>query len=256
MIFSMRSLMLVLCACGVLSAPLKADELIRAAQTRLSKLGYYKGKVDGSGGSMTCAAIRRFQVAGKLKVTGELNQQTIAQLGIDKAVPAPSYTAIGGLFAGGPLSRAGSEAQVAAIRQAQTRIGWNAGSFDAEKVPEVAAALANMKSAQAQARLAAADAAVGAGRLGVGVFASEGPLRRFVSRDLILHGREPLPPLGLGLRHLLVGHPAREGGIVGRRCFGGKLAGHGLGVLGTGWGCGIGGDGRRRTSEGKQTHDD
>jgi len=67
---------------------------------------------------MTCAAIRRFQVAGKLKGTGELNQQTIAQLGIDKAVPAPSYTAIGGLFAGGPLSRAGSEAQVAAIRQA------------------------------------------------------------------------------------------------------------------------------------------
>lgn len=46
----------------------------------------------------------------------------------------------------------------AAIRQAQTRIGWSAGSFDAEKVPEVAAALANMKSAQAQARLAAADA--------------------------------------------------------------------------------------------------
>ena len=46
----------------------------------------------------------------------------------------------------------------AAIRQAQTRIGWNAGSFDAEKVPEVAAATANMKSAQAQARLAAADA--------------------------------------------------------------------------------------------------
>lgn len=46
----------------------------------------------------------------------------------------------------------------AAVRQAQTRIGWSAGSFDAEKVPEVAAALANMKSAQAQARLAAADA--------------------------------------------------------------------------------------------------
>ena len=114
--------MLVLCACGVLSAPLKADELIRAAQTRLSKLGYYKGKVDGSGGSMTCAAIRRFQVAGKLKVTGELNQQTIAQLGINKSVPAPSYTAIGGLFAGGPLSRSGSEAQVTAIRQAQAKL--------------------------------------------------------------------------------------------------------------------------------------
>ncbi len=114
--------MFALCFCGVLSAPLNADELIRAAQTRLLKLGYYKGKVDGSGGSMTCAAIRRFQVAEKLKVTGELNQQTIAQLGIDKAVPAPSYKAIGGLFAGSPLSRAGSEAQVAAIRQAQAKL--------------------------------------------------------------------------------------------------------------------------------------
>ncbi len=46
----------------------------------------------------------------------------------------------------------------AAIRQAQTRIGWSAGTFDAEKVPEVAAAHANWTSAQAQARLAAADA--------------------------------------------------------------------------------------------------
>ena len=122
MLSSMRFLIVALSFCCVFSAPLKADELIRAAQSRLSKLGYYKGKVDGSGGSMTCAAIRRFQVAGKLKVTGELNQQTIAQLGIDKAVPAPSYTAIGGLFSGGPLSRAGSEAQVAAIRQAQANL--------------------------------------------------------------------------------------------------------------------------------------
>ncbi len=122
MISSMRFLMFVLCFCGVLSAPLKADELIRAAQSRLAKLGYYKGQVDGSGGSMTCAAIRRFQVAGNLKVTGELNQQTISELGINKAVPSPSYTSIGGLFAGGPLSRSGSEAQVAAIRQAQSKL--------------------------------------------------------------------------------------------------------------------------------------
>lgn len=122
MIFPMRTLVLALCVCGTLSTPLKADELIRAAQLRLSKLGYYKGKVDGSGGSMTCAAIRRFQVAGKLKVTGELNQQTITQLGIDKAVPAPSYKAIGGLFSGGPLAHSDSELQVAAIRQAQAKL--------------------------------------------------------------------------------------------------------------------------------------
>jgi multidrug efflux pump subunit AcrA (membrane-fusion protein) len=45
----------------------------------------------------------------------------------------------------------------ASVRQAQSRIGWSSGTFDANKVPEVAAALANFQSAQAQAKLAAAD---------------------------------------------------------------------------------------------------
>src|SRR5690348_14701579 len=48
---------------------------------------------------------------------------------------------------------------VFALRQAQSRIGVTEGSdFDPDKVPEVAAARANYESAQAQARLAAADA--------------------------------------------------------------------------------------------------
>jgi multidrug efflux pump subunit AcrA (membrane-fusion protein) len=46
----------------------------------------------------------------------------------------------------------------AAVRQARSRIGLNQGAFDPGKVPEVAAAQANYQSAQAQARLAAADA--------------------------------------------------------------------------------------------------
>ncbi len=44
------------------------------------------------------------------------------------------------------------------VRQAQSRIGWSSGEFNPDKVPEVAAALANYQSAQAQARLATADA--------------------------------------------------------------------------------------------------
>ena len=48
---------------------------------------------------------------------------------------------------------------VLAVRQAQSRIGVTEGAeFDADKVPEVAAARANYESAQAQAKLAAADA--------------------------------------------------------------------------------------------------
>ena len=46
----------------------------------------------------------------------------------------------------------------AAVRQTQSRIGWTAGNFDPNKVPEVAAAQANFESAKAQAKLAAADA--------------------------------------------------------------------------------------------------
>jgi multidrug efflux pump subunit AcrA (membrane-fusion protein) len=46
----------------------------------------------------------------------------------------------------------------ASVRQAQSRIGWSQGAFDANKVPEVAAARANYESAQAQAKLAATDA--------------------------------------------------------------------------------------------------
>jgi multidrug efflux pump subunit AcrA (membrane-fusion protein) len=50
-----------------------------------------------------------------------------------------------------------AEAQ-AAVRQARVRIGLDSGTFDPTKVPEVAAARANYESAEAQAKLSAADA--------------------------------------------------------------------------------------------------
>ncbi|MES1258801.1 MAG: efflux RND transporter periplasmic adaptor subunit [Acidobacteriota bacterium] len=46
----------------------------------------------------------------------------------------------------------------ASLRQAQSRIGWSSGTFDPAAVPEVAAARANYQSAQAQAKMAGADA--------------------------------------------------------------------------------------------------
>jgi len=55
--------------------------------------------------------------------------------------------------------RAQLDEATAAVRQAQSRIGLNADrKFEADTVPEVAAAKASFESAQAQARLAAADA--------------------------------------------------------------------------------------------------
>jgi multidrug efflux pump subunit AcrA (membrane-fusion protein) len=56
-------------------------------------------------------------------------------------------------------ARAQLEQANAALRQTQSRIGWTAqGKFDINLVPEAVAAHAAMESAQAQARLAAADA--------------------------------------------------------------------------------------------------
>jgi multidrug efflux pump subunit AcrA (membrane-fusion protein) len=56
-------------------------------------------------------------------------------------------------------ARAQRDEAASALRQAQSRIGLAGGAkFDAGAVPEVAAARANYESAEAQARLAAADA--------------------------------------------------------------------------------------------------
>jgi multidrug efflux pump subunit AcrA (membrane-fusion protein) len=55
-------------------------------------------------------------------------------------------------------SRAQLEESTIAVHQAQVHIGLTSGTFDPNKVPEVAAARANFESSQAQAKLAAANA--------------------------------------------------------------------------------------------------
>jgi len=119
--FSRATLAVLVCLFAVM-ATLPADELIRAVQKKLAAAGYYKGVVDGDAGSMTHAAIRRFQLAERLKVTGEINHQTLERLGLDSIDPAPDYTAIGRFFPDGPLASAGINRQVAAIRLAQEKL--------------------------------------------------------------------------------------------------------------------------------------
>ncbi|MEO8205175.1 MAG: peptidoglycan-binding domain-containing protein [Chthoniobacterales bacterium] len=67
-----------------LVTPLFAGDLVQTAQKKLKTLGLYDGVVDGSMGSQTSAAIRRYQINNKLKITGELNPQTIQHLGISE----------------------------------------------------------------------------------------------------------------------------------------------------------------------------
>lgn len=120
-------------AAALTADPLSADEIVRRAQSHLASLGYYNGAVDGDAGSMTGAAIRRYQVAKKLKVTGELNQQTLEHMGLNAAAPAPQYKAIRALFRGGPLAQADAAKQVAMLRAAQLKLaelGYYAGAHN------------------------------------------------------------------------------------------------------------------------------
>lgn len=114
--------LLLILAASVLPITLRADETILATQKKLAQLGFYKGEADGQSGSQTSAAIRRYQIAENLKVTGELNRQTLNQLGIKGTAPAPAYVAIAEIYKGGPYISAGPEMQVAVIRQAQKNL--------------------------------------------------------------------------------------------------------------------------------------
>jgi len=130
--------------------PVSADEVVRAVQKKLSELGYYKGRVDGSAGSMTHAAIRRFQLAENLKVTGALNHQTLARLGLEALEPAPDYSAIGRFFPDGPLAREGSQKQVAAVRAVQEKLasaGLYAGPHNGLPGEALSAAIAEWQTA-------------------------------------------------------------------------------------------------------------
>jgi len=53
-----------------------------SAQSRLYRLGYYRGTVDGEFGPQTSRAIQHYQVDNGLPVTGRLDSRTLASLGI------------------------------------------------------------------------------------------------------------------------------------------------------------------------------
>jgi peptidoglycan hydrolase-like protein with peptidoglycan-binding domain len=142
-----------------------ADDAILAAQKKLLKLGYYSGTPDGQYGSQTAAAIRRYQVAENLKVTGDLTPQTLKSLGISApaptpppssktapssakaapaAAPVPQYVAIADIFKGGPFITAPTEVQIATIRRAQKNLkllGYYSGPIDGQATANLSASL-------------------------------------------------------------------------------------------------------------------
>jgi hypothetical protein len=54
----------------------------QALQARLAQLGFYRGRIDGVVGPETEAAIRAFQASRRLRVSGELDRETLDALGM------------------------------------------------------------------------------------------------------------------------------------------------------------------------------
>ena len=70
-------LVAMLCAAGFVHA----DQTIRSLQQTLKDKGLYYGSVTGEKSAETTAAIRRYQIRNGLKVTGEINDETLRSLG-------------------------------------------------------------------------------------------------------------------------------------------------------------------------------
>ncbi len=61
-----------------------ADDLTRALQQQLKDQGFYYGEVNGRPGDETTAAIRRYQIRHGLKVTGQVNDETLRSLHLSR----------------------------------------------------------------------------------------------------------------------------------------------------------------------------
>ena len=71
---------------------LRADQAIRSLQQTLKDRGFYYGAVTGDKSAETTAVIRRYQIRNGLKVTGEINEETLRSVN-SKAVVSGSQPA-------------------------------------------------------------------------------------------------------------------------------------------------------------------
>ncbi|HEY4273529.1 MAG TPA: peptidoglycan-binding domain-containing protein [Candidatus Udaeobacter sp.] len=69
-------LVATLCAAGLAHA----DQTVRSLQQTLKQQGFYYGEVTGEKSAETTAAIRRYQIRNGLKVSGEVNEETMRSL--------------------------------------------------------------------------------------------------------------------------------------------------------------------------------
>jgi peptidoglycan hydrolase-like protein with peptidoglycan-binding domain len=71
----------------------RADQTIQSVQQTLKDQGFYYGNVTGDKSAETTVAIRRYQIRNGLKVTGEINPETLSSLNVNSNQAASSQPA-------------------------------------------------------------------------------------------------------------------------------------------------------------------
>lgn len=86
--------------------PGTGSQNVKQAQETLSGKGFYKGKIDGIMGPKTRAAIREYQRAEKLPVTGRLDAKTESKMGVGQGSVGASFSNAGHEAASGSKAAA------------------------------------------------------------------------------------------------------------------------------------------------------
>jgi peptidoglycan hydrolase-like protein with peptidoglycan-binding domain len=113
---------------------------VMAVQQRLKQSGAYGGPTDGVWGPESAAALEQFQRAHGLQVAGQLNQATVATLGLNPAdllAVAPAGVPTASASPAEPLSRDAIRAVQSRLRQ----LGFYAGRIDGIWGPSMQASL-------------------------------------------------------------------------------------------------------------------
>jgi len=131
------------------TSPALAPDLVRDIQTDLNQKGYNVGQVDGVFGDSTQSALERFQRDQHLHATGQVDQQTLAALGIGGA-SGPGYVPTARRQSSAAPEASGiaapgqkvSPGMVSSIQQQLNDRGYKVGQVDGVWGPRTRQALA------------------------------------------------------------------------------------------------------------------
>ena len=87
----------------------QSPEVVKQAQQALKEKGIDAGPVDGQWGPLTQQGVKQFQQQNQIQATGQLDQQTLASLGIEQSASAGAGSR-GAVKASEPSASSGSSA--------------------------------------------------------------------------------------------------------------------------------------------------